>query len=85
MKVGDAEESRGLGGIATGVTHHQLRAWFVSHLCGASHFSKKRLVAPKAPGPEAPGQPGPETRVSPRQNHPEKIYHKSRILIGRKY
>jgi hypothetical protein len=26
MKVGDAEESRGLGGIATGVTHHQLRA-----------------------------------------------------------
>ena len=27
MKVGDAEESRGLGGIATGVNQAQLRAW----------------------------------------------------------
>ena len=38
MKVGDAEESRRLGGIATGVTQAQFRAWTADLVFAKSSF-----------------------------------------------
>ena len=53
MKVGDAEESRGLGGIATGVNQAQLRAWWpappLQYTKIEVRISQGQLHSPKDP------------------------------------
>ena len=54
MKVGDAEESRSLGGIATGVTQAQFRAWYSVQYRKSKTHSDSLFRKPGSPAPPAP-------------------------------